>query len=108
MSTAGTLDQLDPLLEHRIRLAICVLLARTREIRFARFKDVLSVTDGNLGAQLRKLEEADYITLRRTFERRRPVTWYRLTDNGRAALERHVHALDQLLGDVPRTTGDLS
>jgi DNA-binding PadR family transcriptional regulator len=106
MSTAGTLDRLDPLLEHRIRLTICVLLARTQEICFARFKETLEATDGNLGAQLRKLEEAGYLTLQRTFERRRPVTWYRLTEVGRTALERHVHALDHLLGDIPRTTGD--
>lgn len=106
MTTAGTLSRLDPLLEHRIRLAVCVLLTRADEIRFSRFKDVLDATDGNLGAQLRRLEEAGYLELRRTFEKRRPVTWYRLTDPGRAALERHVRALNQLLGDLPGATGD--
>ena len=53
------LDGLDPAFEHRARLAIAVLLARHGEISFARFKQELALTDGNLGAQLRRLEDDD-------------------------------------------------
>ncbi len=100
MSATQSLERLDPVLEHRIRLAVCVLLAQTHEIRFSRFRQVLDATDGNLGAQLRKLEDAKYVSARKTFEKRRPVTWYRLTKTGRLALQRHVQALNQLLGPV--------
>lgn len=100
MAASGILDQLDPLLEHRVRLAICVMLARRDEISFSAFKDALQQTDGNLGAQLRKLEDNGYIELRRTFAERRPVTWYKLTDGGRSALERHVTALNRLVGNT--------
>ena len=55
------LDGLQPALEHRARLAIAVLLARHGEISFAAFKEQLQMTDGNLGAQLRKLEEAGIV-----------------------------------------------
>lgn len=95
MSAPATLDLggLDPLFEHRARLAIGVLLARHGEISFARFKRELELTDGNLGAQLRKLEDTGYTELRRDFVDRKPVTWYRLTEAGRAALDRHLRAL---------------
>lgn len=91
------LSGLDPVLEHRARLAVCVLLSRHGEMSFARFKALLELTDGNLGAQMRKLEEAGYIELRREFEGRKPVTWYRLADDGRRALKTHLAALRALL-----------
>lgn len=91
------LDGLDPVLEHRARLAIGVLLARHGEITFSRFKEQLELTDGNLGAQLRKLEDAAYLALRRDFVDRRPVTWYSLTPAGRKALDRHMRALQAVI-----------
>ena len=91
------LDGLDPALEHRTRLAIAVLLARHGEISFSRFKEQLDLTDGNLGAQLRKLEDAAYLALRRDFVERRPVTWYSLTPGGRKALDRHMRALQAVI-----------
>lgn len=89
------------MLEHRARLAIAVLLARHDEISFARFKRELELTDGNLGAQLRRLEDAGYVSLRREFERRRPVTWYVLTKTGRSALHAHLDALRALIRQAP-------
>ena len=91
------LDGLDPALEHRSRLAIGVMLARQGEISFSRFKQQLDLTDGNLGAQLRKLEEAGYVALRRDFVERKPVTWYSLTPQGRKALKRHLRALQDVI-----------
>jgi DNA-binding MarR family transcriptional regulator len=91
------LADLDPVLEHRVRLAICVMLAKYEEISFSRFKEQLQVTDGNLGAQLRRLEEQGYIALRKDFVERKPVTWYRLTESGREALNKHLQALQQLI-----------
>lgn len=88
---------LDPLLEHRARLAVCVLLSRHGEMSFASFKRLLGMTDGNLGAQLRKLEEAGYVSLRRAFEARKPVTWYALARPGRNALKAHLGALQSLV-----------
>jgi DNA-binding PadR family transcriptional regulator len=97
-SVSAGLARLDDLLEHRSRLAACVLLSRADQLSFSRLKQLLNETDGNLGAQLRKLEEAGYIAVRKTFERRRPVSWYRLTPNGHKALVAHVEALDRLIG----------
>ena len=87
------IERLDRLLEHRVRLAIAVLLARHGEISFTAFKQQLQLTDGNLGAQLRRLEDDGYLALRRDFVERKPVTWYSLTPDGRKALDRHLRAL---------------
>ncbi|MGH6611144.1 MAG: transcriptional regulator [Burkholderiaceae bacterium] len=94
------LSALDVTLEHRVRLAIAVLLARHDEINFARFKQQLELTDGSLGAQLRRLEDDGYIALRRAFADRKPVTWYRLTATGRKALDKHVRALQDDMSEA--------
>ncbi|WP_299594062.1 transcriptional regulator [uncultured Microbulbifer sp.] len=91
------LISLDPLLEHRIRLGTCVLLAKHGEVTFARLKEQLQATDGNLGAQLRKLEDRGYIQSRKDFVERKPTTWYQLTPAGRSALDGHMSALQTLI-----------
>ena len=83
-----SLNALDPLFEHRARLAAAVLLARHGEISFSAFKQQLDMTDGNLGAQLRKLEDAGYV---------KPVTWYSLTADGKKAVKAHIKALQALI-----------
>jgi DNA-binding PadR family transcriptional regulator len=89
-------DGLDRLLEHRVRLAICVLLSRADALSFARLKALLGETDGSLGANLGRLEAAGYLTVDKEFVDRKPVSWYSLTGNGRAALTGHVRALERL------------
>lgn len=93
------LEGLDPAFEHRARLAIAVLLARHGEISFARFKQELDMTDGNLGAQLRRLEDDGYLVLRRAFVERKPVTWYALGKRGRKALDKHLAALRAVIAE---------
>lgn len=91
------LTSLDPLLEHRIRLGTCVLLAKHGEVTFARLKEQLQATDGNLGAQLRKLEDQGYLLSRKDFVERKPTTWYQMTPAGRSALDGHMRALQTLI-----------
>jgi DNA-binding PadR family transcriptional regulator len=95
-----SLRHLDRLLEHRLRLAIVVLLRRYNVLSFSRIKELTEETDGNLGANLRRLEEASYLSARKEFMDRKPVTWYSLTRSGRKALKVHLDALDGLLGDT--------
>lgn len=93
------LRNLSKLLGHRVRLGICALLARNDELSFSRLKELIEETDGNLGAQLRKLEDEGFLTARKEFRGRRPVTWYALTRQGRQGLETHLGALAKLLGE---------
>ena len=95
--SANGLEQLDPVLQHRSRLGACVLLSTVDALNFSRLKTLLDETDGNLGAQLRKLEEAQYVTVKKEFVDRKPVSWYALTDTGRAALKRHLAGMEALI-----------
>lgn len=94
------LDELATVFDHRVRLAVGVLLARHGEISFARLKQQLELTDGNLGAHLRKLEDAGCVALRRDFVERKPVTWYRLTKEGRHTLNLHLRALRAVINST--------
>lgn len=91
-------DGLDRLLSHRSRIAVCVLLSRVDSLSFARLKELLEESDGSLGAHLRKLEEADYINVRKEFVDRKPISWYTLRAKGRKALVAHLKSLTQLIG----------
>ncbi len=99
----SSLGKLDKLLEHRVRLAVSILLSRYDRLSFSRIKELTGETDGNLGANLRRLEDAGYISARKEFVDRKPVTWYALTAGGRKALRAHLDALDGLL-QGPRPT----
>jgi DNA-binding MarR family transcriptional regulator len=93
---------LNKLLEHRLRLAISVLLSRYDRLSFSRLLELTEETNGNLGANLRRLEDARYVTAHKEFVERKPVTWYQLTAAGRKALQTHLAALDELLRDARR------
>src|SRR5438093_3748893 len=93
----NNLDALDPLLQHRSRLGACVLLSTADALSFSRLKTLLNETDGNLGAQLRKLEDAGYVKVKKEFENRKPVSWYALSASGRKALKAHLGAMETLI-----------
>ena len=96
----SALEQMATVFDHRVRLAIGALLARHGEISFSRLKEQLDLTDGNLGAHLRKLEDAGCVALRRDFVERKPVTWYGMTREGRRTLNLHLQALQSLIEGV--------
>lgn len=91
------LAALDPLLDHRVRLAICVLLSRYDRLSFSRLKELTAETDGSLGAHLRRMEDAGYLKVKKEFVARKPTSWYSLSPNGMSALAVHLQALTELL-----------
>jgi DNA-binding PadR family transcriptional regulator len=101
----GEIDGFDRVLEHRVRLAVCVLLTRYDRLSFSRLKELTGETDGNLGANLRKLEDEGYAAVEKEFVNRKPVTWYSITARGRMILKAHLDTLGQLIkqaGKPPR------
>ncbi|MGH9447751.1 MAG: winged helix-turn-helix domain-containing protein [Terriglobia bacterium] len=94
------LPELNPVIHGRLRLALLSLLSGVEEAEFTWLRARTASTDGNLGAQLLKLEEAGYVTVKKKFVRRKPQTLYRLTETGRQALAEYVRALKQLLGSA--------
>jgi len=82
----------------RLRImAALVTLEPAIEVDFSYLRDLLQVTDGNLGAHLRKLEEAGYIAVNKTFVERKPRTFVAATAVGRNAFQEHVAALEAIL-----------
>jgi DNA-binding MarR family transcriptional regulator len=78
-------------------MAALVTLAPADEVDFTYLRDLLDVTDGNLGAHLRKLEEAGYIAVNKTFVARKPRTFVAATAAGRQVFQEHVAALEAIL-----------
>ena len=94
------LPELNPVIHGKLRLALLSLLAGVEEAEFTWLRTKTGSTDGNLGAQLLKLEEAGYVAAEKKFVLRKPQTLYRITENGRQALSEYVQALKQLLGSA--------
>ncbi len=83
----------------KLRLAILSALL-TGEKNFKELKKITEATDGNLGAQLKKLEEAGYITVSKAFVNRKPQTSCVLTAFGRKQFKEYVEMLERLLGQA--------
>lgn len=92
------LPDLNPVIHGKLRLALLSLLAGVEEAEFTWLRAKTGSTDGNLGAQMMKLEEAGYVAVEKRFVQRKPQTLYRITETGRQALTEYVQALRQLLG----------
>ncbi|WP_419161539.1 winged helix-turn-helix domain-containing protein [Candidatus Palauibacter sp.] len=95
---------LDPLIHSRIRLSVLAILAGVEDAEFTYLRDQVKTTDGNLGAHLRKLEDAGYVRVSRSFVGRRPITRYRTTETGRGAFRDYVNRLERILHSLPMDT----
>jgi len=85
------------LIYERVRLGIMSALAVRSEVTFTELKALFDVSDGNLSAHARKLEEAKYLTSSKSFEARRPKTAYRITPKGRQALNRYLDHVEAVI-----------
>lgn len=91
---------LDRLVHERVRLGIVSALAVNETLSFNDLKALLDVTDGNLSAHARKLEDAGYLLCEKGYQDRVPRTEYRLTTTGRAALEDYLEHMEALIRAV--------
>lgn len=85
--------ELDPLLLSELRLAIMSILISVEEADFVYLKDKTNATSGNLSVQIDKLQQADYIDVRKTFKGKRPQTICKMTPKGIEAFEKYIEAL---------------
>ncbi len=92
------LPELDPVVHGKPRLAVLSLLISVEQADFTWLREKTGSTDGNLGAQMLKLEEAGYVSVEKRFVARKPQTLYRMTSKGRDALSQYVAALKSILG----------
>ena len=97
MSVAG-IGQIDDVIHGRMRLGIMVYLADAQTADFTELKTALEATQGNLSIHLKKLEEAGYVEIDKSFRNNKPLTQVSITPEGRKAFSAYLEALGALIG----------
>jgi DNA-binding MarR family transcriptional regulator len=95
-------NDLDKVIHERMRLGIISALAANDSLSFNDLKRLLNTTDGNVSVHARKLEEAGYLQCLKSFSGRVPLTEYKITDEGRKALERYLNHMEALINAMKR------
>ena len=90
-------ENLDKILEHRLRLQIISVLAANDSYEFTALKELLDTTDGNLATHVKALEKEKYISIQKTFIDRKPNTRYKATERGRTAFKKHLEAMEEII-----------
>ncbi len=94
------MKELNAIIHQPIRLrmmASLIALPPKEKVEFTYLRNLLKVTDGNMGAHLIKLEEAGYVKVEKTFVGRTPKSFIWVTNKGRSAFEDHVAVLNEIL-----------
>ena len=89
--------ELDRVIHERMRLGIISALAANEKLSFGELKKLLNTTDGNISVHARRLEEAGYVTMEKSFKGRVPLTEYAITKEGRRAIERYLNHMEALI-----------
>ena len=92
------IQAIDDVIHGRLRLGIVAYLVGAGPADFATLKAHLDATDGNLSVHLRKLEEAGYVGVSKSFRGRKPLTEVSLTESGRQAFMNYLEAMSALVG----------
>jgi DNA-binding MarR family transcriptional regulator len=93
------IDRIDDVIHGRLRLGVMTYLADAEVADFTELKAALGATQGNLSVHLRKLEDAGYVAIEKSFLARKPLTRVRLTPKGRQAFAAYLEALGALIGE---------
>lgn len=94
---SAALPNLDPMLHQPVRTQIMAFLSARGEATFSELKRTLEITDGNLGAHLNKLVEAQLLATSDTQNGARLQTIFTLTATGKAAFAQYIAELNRLL-----------
>ena len=90
-------NDLDPLIHSQLRLAIMSILVGVEQAEFVYLKEKTNATAGNLSVQLEKLQQANYISIEKTFKGKYPLTICKITTNGAEAFSKYVKDLQAYL-----------
>ncbi len=93
----GVLRELNELFQAKARLGIMTLLLSWGDSDFSTLRECLGLTDGNLGAHLRALEDAGYLEVQKGYSGRRPRTVYRVSNQGRQAFLAYLQQLEAVI-----------
>ena len=98
---------IDEVIHGRLRLGVMAYLSGLGAglADFNELKARLQASDGNLSVHLRKLEEAGYVAIDKSFVGRKPLTRVRLTPEGRKAFVAYLEAIGRLIEGAPGAAG---
>lgn len=99
----GSFLQLDRVIHERGRLAIMSLLAASQQLSFTEIRDALGMTDGNITAHVRTLQESGYVAVTKAFHGGRPLTTYAITPAGREAFGNYINLLEKIIQQTKQT-----
>lgn len=94
------IERIDDVIHGRLRLGIMAFLSTAGSADFTTLKAKTQSTDGNLSVQVRKLEEANYVTVDKAFVGKKPVTTITLTEAGRTAFVDYLDAMRRLIDEA--------
>ena len=97
MSGGFDIAAIDDVIHGRLRLGIMAYLSGSGMAEFNELKSRLQASDGNLSVHLRKLEEAGYVAIEKTYVGRKPLTRISITNEGRTAFITYLDAIEKLL-----------
>ena len=90
-------ENLDRVLEHRVRLQIMSVLIANESFDFNSIKEIIGLTDGSMASHIKALEKEKYISVSKTFIDKKPNTKYKVTERGRTIFKKHIDALEELI-----------
>jgi DNA-binding MarR family transcriptional regulator len=96
------LADINKIIHERARLLILTYLAgdQEQEVNFNEIQTSLELTSGNLSIQLKKLKEAGYVEIKKTFKDNKPYTTVFITPKGREALNRYIEEMESIIGTL--------
>lgn len=89
--------ELDRLIHEPARLLIVTILSTVESADFLFLQRETELTKGNLSAHLRKLEDAGYVKIQKTFKGKLPLTVCKLTAAGTKAVTEYRQQLQSFM-----------
>jgi DNA-binding transcriptional ArsR family regulator len=93
----SSLSDLDRVIHEPARLLLVALLSAVDTADFLFLLKESRLTKGNLSVHLSRLEEAGYLTVKKSFRGKIPHTEYRLTADGRKAFDKYRKQLQVIM-----------
>lgn len=96
------ITQVDRVIHEPLRLVIMTYLSQIERTDFLHLMRELKTTQGNLGAHMTRLEEAGYVTVKKTFVDKKPHTSFTITPAGQTAVERYWEQMGGVMKVIRR------
>lgn len=90
-------NDLDPILHSQLRLSIVSILMTVEEANFIFIKDSTKAAAGNISIQIKNLQDAGYIQVKKSFKNNYPNTTVSMTSKGIKAFEDYVNNLKKYI-----------